>query len=81
MDLLLNPLDEYLFTPHVYPETFLPTDPIRQFISLWLMTTIGGAFLVFIPDTISYYFFFDHNLMKHKRFLPNQVRKQYIKTG
>jgi len=80
MDLILEPLDKYVFSPYVYPANLLETDPVRQFISFWLITTFGGGLMVLIPDAINYFFFFDHSLMKHKRFLPNQVRKEIMYT-
>jgi lathosterol oxidase len=76
MDIILNPLDEAFLTPYVYPSWAPANHPLRELLTLWLITWVGGVFLVLIPDAINYYFFFDHNLMKHKRFLPNQVRQE-----
>lgn len=73
MDLILEPLDAHFLTPYVYPARIAESDPIRQIITLTTFVTIGGIFLVLIPDTIMYHFFFDKTLMKHKRFLPNQI--------
>ena len=66
-----------------YPEQFLapasawPRDYIpRQCLSLIITTLVGVHLLYFIFSTFSYYFVFDHAMMKHPRFLKNQVRQE-----
>ena len=74
MDLVLDFTDHYFFTPHVYPATW-PADYLpRQFLSLFLITTIGGIALYLITAALSFHFVFDKRLMKHPQFLKDQVR-------
>ena len=58
----------------VYPEWMPRDDPMRQLASLLVIVTTGAFVLYLATATFSYYFIFDHRLMKHKRFLKNQVR-------
>lgn len=52
----------------------LPRDSIiRQSISLFMIAWLGSMALYFIFSTISYYFFFDHRLKHHPRFLKDQI--------
>ncbi|KAI0738288.1 hypothetical protein C8Q80DRAFT_269204 [Daedaleopsis nitida] len=53
-----------------WPRDYIP----RQFISLLVLTYIGIHFLYFIFAGLSYAFIFNHEMMKHPRFLKNQVR-------
>ncbi|KND03289.1 C-5 sterol desaturase [Spizellomyces punctatus DAOM BR117] len=50
----------------------------RQCFSLWLIAVVGVNLLYFIFSTLSYYFLFDHSLMKHPKFLPNQIRREIM---
>ncbi|PWN29737.1 hypothetical protein BDZ90DRAFT_225992 [Jaminaea rosea] len=53
----------------------LPRDNIiRQALSLSLITYVGIFILYFGFAGLSYYFFFNHDMKRHPRFLPNQVR-------
>lgn len=45
----------------------------RQCISLYAITFVGIMVLYFGFATLSYYFFFNHDMKKHPRFLKNQV--------
>lgn len=65
MDVVLNYADEYVLTPYVYPTSWLEENPIRQIISLLLITNLGGYALYFIFAALSYQFIFDKRLMKH----------------
>ncbi|CAG7667557.1 unnamed protein product [Allacma fusca] len=56
----------------VLKEDYLP----RQFLSLMVLTTIGGYLLYFSTASISYFFVFDHRLRKHPKFLKNQEWKE-----
>ncbi|KZV74648.1 C5-sterol desaturase [Peniophora sp. CONT] len=47
---------------------------LRQLISLTGLTLTGVHLLYFIFASLSYYFIFNHEMMKHPRFLKNQVR-------
>ncbi|CCO28872.1 sterol desaturase, putative [Rhizoctonia solani AG-1 IB] len=53
-----------------WPRDYVP----RQLISLTLITLIGIHVLYFVFAALSYYLIFDHNMMKHPRFLKNQVK-------
>lgn len=67
-------------------QNFLPSLPLaresilRQSLSLYLLTYVGILFLYFGFATLSYYTMFDHRMMTHPRFLPNQI-KQEIKVS
>ncbi|KPP79385.1 lathosterol oxidase-like [Scleropages formosus] len=76
MDLVLNFADHYFFTPYVYPSSWPEDEPVRQIIGLLLVTNLGAAILYLLLGSLSYYFIFDHNLMKHPQFLENQVRRE-----
>ncbi|KAG9101881.1 c-5 sterol desaturase [Ceratobasidium sp. 370] len=57
-------------TPSAWPREYIP----RQVLSLSVITLIGIHLLYFIFAALSYYLIFDHNMMKHPRFLKNQVK-------
>lgn len=73
MDVVLHYADKYLLTDHVYPTSWPEDDIWRQFLSLMGVVVFGGATLYLVCATLNYYFVFDHKLMKHPHFLPNQV--------
>jgi hypothetical protein len=73
MDEVLTLCDE-LALDKLYPASMPRDDPVRQMVSLLGIVTTGGIVLYLLTATVSYYLIFDHNLMKHKRFLKNQVR-------
>ncbi|XP_028440230.1 lathosterol oxidase-like [Perca flavescens] len=82
MDHVLNIADNYICTPYVYlaswPEDWTP----RQIISLWVLTNLGALLIYLGFCALSFYYVFDHKLMKHPQFIeygavsPNQVRKE-----
>ncbi|KAM6173526.1 lathosterol oxidase [Erethizon dorsatum] len=76
MDYVLNGADYYFFTPYVYPSTWPEDDIFRQTISLLIVTNLGAFVLYFFCATLSYYFIYDHSLMKHPQFLKNQVYRE-----
>ncbi|CAH1795925.1 unnamed protein product [Owenia fusiformis] len=76
MDIVLGVADHYLLTPYVYPESFAETSMVRQFVTLLLITNIGGAVLYLSTATFSYFAIFDHKLMEHPQILQNQVQKE-----
>ena len=47
---------------------------MRICLSLFVIVTLGGWFFYLSAATFSYYVFFDHEYMKHPKFLKNQVR-------
>ena len=76
MDLVLNVCDRHFLTPYVYPATWSERSTLRQFLTLYVITTLGGWLLYLSFATISYVFIFDHSLKRHPQFLPNQVRRE-----
>ncbi|XP_006642354.1 lathosterol oxidase [Lepisosteus oculatus] len=76
MDLVLNYADYYFFTPYIYPCTWPEDEPLRQIIGLMLVTNLGAALLYLVLGALSFYFIFDHSLMKHPQFLENQVCRE-----
>lgn len=69
MDLVLSIADHYFFTPYVYPATWPEDDALRQILGLLAVTNLGAAALYLVLGSLSYYFIFDHTLMKHPQFL------------
>ncbi|RDW89329.1 putative c-5 sterol desaturase protein [Coleophoma cylindrospora] len=59
-----------------YMSAWTRDNPIRQFVSLFLITWIAGALIYFIVSTLSYIFIFDKATFKHPKFLKNQVRME-----
>lgn len=76
MDLVLNVADNYFFTPYVYPTSWPEDEPVRQIIGLLVVTNISAALLYLGLGALSYFFIFDHTLMKHPQFL--EVTTQFI---
>lgn len=61
------------------PISSWPRDyPLRQIISLTVLTLLGVHVLYFTISWLSYTFIFNHDMMHHPRFLPNQVRLEII---
>lgn len=71
---MLQFLDRHVLTEHVYPQTWAEDDITRQFLSLMGVVILGGSLLYLSCALLNYLFVFDHRLMKHPHFLPNQVR-------
>ncbi|KAB0402525.1 hypothetical protein E2I00_016490, partial [Balaenoptera physalus] len=78
MDLVLNAADYYFFTPYIYPATWPEDSIFRQAVSLLIITNLGAYILYFLFATLSYYFVYDHSLMKHPQFLKNQVYREIM---
>ncbi|XP_010596237.1 lathosterol oxidase [Loxodonta africana] len=76
MDLVLSVADDHFFTPYVYPAAWPEDDIFRQTLSLLIVTNVGAYILYFLFASLSYYFVFDHSLMKHPQFLKNQVSRE-----
>lgn len=53
-----------------WPRDYVP----RQLISLTLLTLVGIHALYFIFAWLSYKYIFNHDMMRHPRFLKNQVK-------
>lgn len=47
---------------------------IRIFLSIFTFICVGGWFFYLLAASFSYYVFFDHETMKHPKFLKNQIR-------
>ena len=62
--------------PSAWPRSYIP----RQILSVSVITLIGIHLLYFLFATLSYYLIFDHRMMKHPRFLKNQVRLEIISS-
>ncbi|EMD34157.1 hypothetical protein CERSUDRAFT_76271 [Gelatoporia subvermispora B] len=55
-----------------WPRDYVP----RQAISLFMLTLIGIHLLYFIFAYLSYKFIFNHEMMKHPRFLKDQIKQE-----
>ncbi|KAK7429530.1 c-5 sterol desaturase [Neonectria magnoliae] len=55
--------------------------PLRQFITLYLITWIFGLAVYFIVATLSFQFIFDKRTFNHPRFIKNQVRLEMIQAN
>lgn len=53
-----------------WPRDYIP----RQLLSLIFITLIGIHLLYFIFAGLSYIFIFNHDMMRHPRFLKNQIK-------
>ncbi|TFK93979.1 hypothetical protein K466DRAFT_572175 [Polyporus arcularius HHB13444] len=69
-ELLTAPLVESGNVASAWPRDYMP----RQLISLFVMTLIGIHVLYFLIAGLSYKYIFNHDMMKHPRFLKNQVK-------
>lgn len=77
MDLILAQADELFFTRHeIYPKGWTEDNIVRQAISLFVITCIGGYVLYFGFAALNYKVLFDKNYTKHPKFLKDQVRKE-----
>jgi Delta7-sterol 5-desaturase len=57
-------------TISAWPRDYIP----RQLLSLIVITVIGIHLLYFIFAGLSYTFIFNHDMMRHPRFLKNQIK-------
>ncbi|XP_056454414.1 lathosterol oxidase-like [Gadus chalcogrammus] len=80
MDYVLEAADRNLLTPYVYPASWPEGGALRQVLSLLLLTNLGAELLYLGFASLSFYYVFDHRLMKHPLFLENQVQRE-IKLG
>lgn len=69
MDLVLKVADRYVLSPYVYAGSWPEDEPLRQILSLLLLTNLGATLLYLGLASVSYVFIFDHNLKKHPHFL------------
>jgi len=62
-------------TAALHPQSAWPRDHIpRQLLSLIVVTLIGIHLLYFIFAGLSFQFIFNHDMMRHPRFLKNQIK-------
>ncbi|KAF4975781.1 hypothetical protein FZEAL_7474 [Fusarium zealandicum] len=56
-------------------------NPLRQALTLYLITWIFGLAVYFIVATLSYIFIFDKRTFSHPRFIKNQIRLEMIQAN
>lgn len=66
--------EQFFASVSAWPRDYIP----RQCLSLIATTLVGVHVLYFLFSTFSYYLVFDHAMMKHPRFLKNQVRQEIM---
>ncbi|KAJ6647358.1 Delta(7)-sterol 5(6)-desaturase erg3B [Pseudolycoriella hygida] len=90
MDLALEFLDEHLLddvylklfpdSSNITAETIVSSlsrnNDMRICLSIFTVVTLGGWFFYLSVACFSYFVFFDHEIMKHPKFLKNQVRQE-----
>ena len=59
MDLILEALDLYFFTPYVYPESWPEDNWLRQFFSLLIVVNVGGVIMYFAFASFSFFFVYE----------------------
>ncbi|KAG7095139.1 hypothetical protein E1B28_005920 [Marasmius oreades] len=69
-DSLSSSTSSFVVPRSAWPRAYFP----RQIISLTLITLVGIYALYFLFASLSYYFIFNHDMMRHPRFLKNQVK-------
>ncbi|KAF8135029.1 C5-sterol desaturase [Boletus edulis] len=63
------------------PQSAWPRDHIpRQLLSLIVVTLVGIHLLYFIFAGLSFRFIFNHDMMRHPRFLKNQIRAEILSS-
>jgi hypothetical protein len=68
MDVIIDYLDDVVFNK-VYPSTWSSSSGLRQFISLYIVTTIFGLLAYYITAGINYMFFFDKRILENRLIL------------
>lgn len=71
-DTLVDPALSALASTSAWPRDYI----WRQAISLFAITLVGIHVLYFLFAYLSYTYIFNHEMMKHPRFLKNQVRQE-----
>lgn len=61
-------------TVSAWPREYMP----RQLLSIFVLTFLGIHLLYFATAWASYKWIFNHDMMRHPRFLKNQVRLEII---
>ncbi|EKX37471.1 hypothetical protein GUITHDRAFT_116434 [Guillardia theta CCMP2712] len=85
MDLILELEDKYFFdwmyskvSPNYLAQN--ASDPVRQFISIYLTLTVHGWLLYFSGAGLSWLLFFDKKYLEHPKKLHNQVAREISTT-
>ncbi|KAJ3048441.1 Lathosterol oxidase [Rhizophlyctis rosea] len=83
MDIVLNASDNAFFDaayshlPTLLQPFYSSRDHIvRQYTSLYIISLIGAEILYLTVSTLAYYLVFDHDLKKHPKYLPNQIKRE-----
>lgn len=81
-DIILDLAETYMFTPYFWGvNSSVPKDLfIRQFTTLFIFTNIGAALMYLSFSGFAYLFLFDKRVLKDRRILPNQVRREIMYT-
>ena len=66
-----NSLPTYI-TTHIIP----PSSLLRDSLTLWLISTVGGILLYFTISIVAFYMYYDRKLLKHPKFLDGQIKKE-----
>ncbi|KAF8207079.1 fatty acid hydroxylase [Mycena galopus ATCC 62051] len=70
LEVLSNPEDPFILAASAWPREYIP----RQLISLSVLVSLGAYLVYFIFAGLSYRFIFNHDMMRHPRFLKDQVQ-------
>jgi lathosterol oxidase len=62
----------YIPATSAWPRDYIP----RQILSLIVLTLIGIHLLYFVFAGLSFKFIFNHDMMRHPRFLKNQINME-----
>ncbi|TPX56372.1 hypothetical protein PhCBS80983_g04581 [Powellomyces hirtus] len=83
MDIILDLADQHGLDSVYkhFPEVLEPyvssrNHAFRQCLSLWLISLVGVNILYFLFSTLSYYTLFDQRILKHPKYLPNQIWRE-----
>ncbi|KAJ3380989.1 Lathosterol oxidase [Lobulomyces angularis] len=66
----------YAAFPHILQPYFQPQSLLRDSLTLWLISSLGGIILYFSIATFCYYVYFDKSLINHPKFLKNQIKME-----
>ncbi|KAJ1559431.1 c-5 sterol desaturase, partial [Cladochytrium tenue] len=83
MDLVLNYLDPvlldgmYASLPAPAANMLAERDTVLRYcVSLWLVLAFGGSALYLIGASASFFFLFDRDMLRHPKFLKNQIARE-----
>jgi len=78
MDLVLKLLDDNILSPCIYPTSWPEDNIFRQFLTLYVLTAVGGWLLYMGTATFTYVFLFDKRYKLHPNFIRNQERLEIV---